>query len=359
MHDNYKKAKHTVVFDLELADFKWTGDGHSCLALALSTWFSRGWTALELRSSESVKVVFKNPNGGRRVLKDLDSKIVQPSMHLYAHPGWKSVAEHIRWLRRNQSNFNRPSEYPDFGVFPGSIAFTVTPIESQRSDFTIDSLLSILEPRYTCWARDRIIIAALLVGTNSKTPDQTWFDPEQPRADISRKILIKIGSISYHSIFHDEVPIFESGPWSWCPPSLFGFGSRAYSPGSVYSVGAFLSVGTDGHLYGNWNVFELPDDAADRLRPHASHPHLKSRIMVALREHTNFYLLSARESRQISKYLLAKATEQYTNDQKSKCWQGAGGYFPPPAKVFQYVGIVIGQLPPDAECIAHGQNCRL
>ncbi|KAF3170370.1 hypothetical protein TWF225_009814 [Orbilia oligospora] len=76
MHYNYKKAKHTVVFDLELIDFRWTDGGHPCLALALSTWFSRGWTALELRSSESVKVIFRDPTGIGNVLKDLDFEII-------------------------------------------------------------------------------------------------------------------------------------------------------------------------------------------------------------------------------------------------------------------------------------------
>ncbi|KAF3095366.1 hypothetical protein TWF103_010334 [Orbilia oligospora] len=68
---------NTSIFDLELMDFKWTDGGHSCLALALSTWFSRGWTAFELRSSESVKVIFRDPTGIGNVLKDLDFEIIE------------------------------------------------------------------------------------------------------------------------------------------------------------------------------------------------------------------------------------------------------------------------------------------
>lgn len=48
MHLNFQNAKVTVVHDLYVAKYPWSDDGSPCIALALSPWFTRGWTALEL-----------------------------------------------------------------------------------------------------------------------------------------------------------------------------------------------------------------------------------------------------------------------------------------------------------------------
>ena len=61
MHEIYRRVKCTLVHDHYLLDFEWAEDGSPCLAIVLSPWFSRGWTALELRLSRRVKVLFKNP----------------------------------------------------------------------------------------------------------------------------------------------------------------------------------------------------------------------------------------------------------------------------------------------------------
>ena len=46
LHHNYAVAKYTVVHDLYLAGIEWKNDGSPCIALVLSPWFTRGWTAL-------------------------------------------------------------------------------------------------------------------------------------------------------------------------------------------------------------------------------------------------------------------------------------------------------------------------
>ncbi|EHK40494.1 hypothetical protein TRIATDRAFT_185877, partial [Trichoderma atroviride IMI 206040] len=57
MHANYANARYTVVHDSYLINFPWSDDGSPCLAIVLSTWFTRGWTALELAMSKRVKVL--------------------------------------------------------------------------------------------------------------------------------------------------------------------------------------------------------------------------------------------------------------------------------------------------------------
>ncbi|KAF3165391.1 hypothetical protein TWF788_000744 [Orbilia oligospora] len=378
MHNNYSGAKHTVICDSELMDFEWTDDGHPCLALALSTWFSRGWTALELRSSRSISVIFnrKDPNGNRRVLKDLDSDIIRPSNRLYAHPAWKSVADHISWLRHGQANIGRRCTSDIMAVGQGRDLFQTTNITNEEVPmtfdvrlenhiFTLDSLLSTLKPRYTCWARDRIIIAALLVGSplrlvsNSDIPhfvfdtETEWFDPKGSHADITKIILIKIGSFCPLSLLHDQVPISESGPWSWCPPSLFNFGARSYLPSKDIQK---LTLEPNGHLYGPWDVIGLSYDAADRFKPHALHPYLRSRITAALRDPTGFCLLNSQEthlykdrksdeafySRSLP-FILVKEIRDSSNEEFT---------------AYQYIGVVIGQLPPNSR-IYFDKNCRL
>ncbi|KLU90829.1 hypothetical protein MAPG_09355, partial [Magnaporthiopsis poae ATCC 64411] len=51
MHTNYQGAKCTVAHDPSPLHLEWTDPESACLALAMSPWFTRGWTALELAMS--------------------------------------------------------------------------------------------------------------------------------------------------------------------------------------------------------------------------------------------------------------------------------------------------------------------
>ncbi|KAK4495828.1 hypothetical protein PRZ48_013096 [Zasmidium cellare] len=77
---NYEYASVTVVHDEELTELEYKDDGSPAVALLLSPWFTRGWTAAELFASRGhpVKVLFKNPDpsGPPLVLKDLDTDIL-------------------------------------------------------------------------------------------------------------------------------------------------------------------------------------------------------------------------------------------------------------------------------------------
>ncbi|KAF3171227.1 hypothetical protein EYR41_009508 [Orbilia oligospora] len=346
MHQNYKRAKHTVVYDLELADFLWSDDGRPCLALVLSTWFSRGWTALELRSSGSVKVVFRDTSG--LVLKDLDTDILEPSQCPYAHPAWKSVAAYVGWLRSGRDEDYRNTEEDfrksHFGpeVFSGMY---------KRDIPTPDSLLRILKPRYTCWNRDRIIIAALLTKETLENSGQQWFstDLQKTHVDLTKDIICRFGKLSPLSLFHDQLPISEDGPWSWCPTSLFDLGDRTY----FWKYKKITLTVLGGYVYGRWNVFELPD-AADEFKPHASHIYQRSRIMAAFDNPGKFCLLNpvARNfhSRSVP-FVLAQKTPDlvYVATGPNRLTEGYA--------VYQYVGTVIGKL--SVTIKSYDRNCRL
>ena len=71
MHLHFSSTKYTIVHDAYLINFPWAGDCTPCLALVLSQWFTRGWTAVELVSTRRVLILFKDPkNASIFILKD-------------------------------------------------------------------------------------------------------------------------------------------------------------------------------------------------------------------------------------------------------------------------------------------------
>ena len=64
MLKNFEMAKVTLVHDQDLVNFEWKEDGSPAVAMILSSWFTRGWTAAELWASRfhPVKVLFADPN---------------------------------------------------------------------------------------------------------------------------------------------------------------------------------------------------------------------------------------------------------------------------------------------------------
>ncbi|OTA98502.1 hypothetical protein M426DRAFT_69668, partial [Hypoxylon sp. CI-4A] len=70
MNRNYEYARITLVHDRFLRNIPFDNPEKACLAVILSSWFTRGWTALELAKSRKVKIIFKNS------IKDLDNDIL-------------------------------------------------------------------------------------------------------------------------------------------------------------------------------------------------------------------------------------------------------------------------------------------
>lgn len=181
MHMNYSRAECTIVHDQYLLDFEWADDGSPCVALIFSPWFTRGWTALELIMSRTVKVLFKGPNHLEPVIKDLDQHILadDPSRCSRAHWIASTIIRRLRQKIRNTTD-----------------------------------LMAVLKPRSTSKPRDRMIIAGLLTNFEFK-------DYKMSKEEITKVVIDRLFKINPSCLHHGQVTMTESGGWSWCPPSLY------------------------------------------------------------------------------------------------------------------------------------------
>jgi hypothetical protein len=283
MHSNYKKAKCTLVHDLELASFTWKDDGSPCLALAFSTWFSRGWTALELYVSETVWVLFKDSNG-KPVLKNLDTEVLACPNDIFAHPAHKVLTDIILRLRpkhkcvcKNKGGCRLPSTH-------------------DQEPMSVVQLLNVMKLRYTCWPRDRLIIAGLMIG---ESMGSDWFKPTLSKTDITKNILTACGKLGQVALLHDQLPMCEDGPWSWCPPLIFNLNDSQFGLPRV-QIGKRKLYGKrpdvqikEGQLFGEWEVVTLlTENEKLKLKPYASHDVLAARITAALENFEKYCLLN-------------------------------------------------------------------
>ncbi|KAL9631519.1 MAG: hypothetical protein Q9204_004195 [Flavoplaca sp. TL-2023a] len=182
MHENYQYAKSTIVHDRWLTQFPWNDDGSPCVALLLSSWFSRAWTALELISSKSVKVLFRGADETSPLIKDLDNDILAPQNAVLCR-GYYIASSILRRLR-------------------------VTSFD------TLGKIHTVLETRAVSYARDRMIIANLLAGARI-------VEEQGSQAQLTRNLITFYGKVESIFLLHGHATMRDSGPWSWCPPSLF------------------------------------------------------------------------------------------------------------------------------------------
>ncbi|GAP84322.1 putative kinesin light chain [Rosellinia necatrix] len=181
MHRNYQNAKYTVVHDLYLLNIPFTDAATACLALVLSPWFTRCWTALELFMSKKVKILFKGSDPNKPDLKDLDDEI------LAKHPGTSSRAH---WLA------------------------TLLILRIRRATIEyVGDILTILHGRSTSWVRDRTVVAALLA-------DVPRCDMGGPEYKITQDIMKHLGAVPHSSLLHGKPTMQDTGPFSWCPATL-------------------------------------------------------------------------------------------------------------------------------------------
>ena len=212
MHHNYAAAQYTVVHDQYLANIEWKSDGSPCIALVLSPWFTRGWTALELLLSKRVFILFRQ--GKEYILKDLDKEVLAQHRFLHSHAHWIATDAVMR-LRQAGNTFDSASD-----------------------------LLSILEARYTSWSRDQSIIAGLMCGLR----DHVTLSEQ----DITKRVLLKIGYISQNCLLHG-LPTMSDPEFSWCPPRFVDIPPGGDSPR--------LSINADGTLSGRWEIWYIPSKA--------------------------------------------------------------------------------------------------
>ncbi|KAL9615733.1 MAG: hypothetical protein Q9160_009299 [Pyrenula sp. 1 TL-2023] len=188
MHFYFHSAKHTVVHDEYLMRIPWKDDGTPCLALILSPWFTRGWTALELAMSKSVKVLFKDPDNDRvPLMKDLRNDVLANRMT--ASLGHQIASAIVRNVWR---------------VW-----------DIARGDRNLWELTDILKTRSTSWPRDRIVIAALLSGIDPAA------EKTNMQASVMKQIVTSYSYMNASLLVHGSSTIADHGSISWCPTDLF------------------------------------------------------------------------------------------------------------------------------------------
>jgi Heterokaryon incompatibility protein (HET) len=238
MHLYYSDATCTLVHDRYLFMNPWTNAESACFEIVMSSWFNRGWTALELAKSKKVVVVFASSDPPGYVLKNLDEDILAQRGTLCSLPRQIATMA-VRALRSGLNNIN--------------------------------DLLTSIGPRSTSWSRDRAIISGLLVGVAVD-------DSKDSQREIYQKVVVKLGQISDSNLFH-TLSVIEDGGFSWLPHDFFKL--------PVAPIDAqLLSIQDNGDLVGIWRVLtpyppgELPN--IDTFVWGYSHPVTELRVKMAL-----------------------------------------------------------------------------
>ncbi len=235
MHLNYQYARITLVHDRFLRSLPFVDPQMASVAIILSSWFTRGWTALELAKARKVKVIFKDS------IKDLDEDILSKA-------GNHIAAGMIRGLRNENVS-------------------------------EIEDLLRTLGPRYTSWLKDRAVIAGLLTGID--TLQSSTGDTFQ--RDIYQNILRKIKKISHGHLFHTSATM--SAGFSWFPTNLFQLPLSGRDPE--------LTINQHGEVVGTWKVVSSRCIDLHGCIWKVSHPLIEAKLRYALIEEKNQHVLLA------------------------------------------------------------------
>jgi hypothetical protein len=277
MLSNFSNAALVVIHDRELANTHWTtGDvrENPAIAITLSEWFTRGWTAAELSAApDNVLVVLKNPNPNS------------------SEPYTVSLAT----ILANRTNPLYYSASSSTGKSLPTLAhLSATSIIGMlhKADHhslrrrTFEVLMSILKSRSTAWEKDRMVIAMLIYGfKHGEDLDTSLSVPE-----LTQSLLLRLHDIPKTALFHSEVPMADRGPWSWCPPSIFGLGSSGLRS-DRHNLHPNINITTSGRAEGWFYATALRD--GDEVCPFGSHPLVVTRIQAALETPAHCLLLRA------------------------------------------------------------------
>lgn len=249
MDSYYQYARVTLVHDVFLREWLWDGAESACIAILLSPWFSRGWTALELVRSRRVKVLFKGREGP--VIKDLDEDILA-KIDKTTHPSHWAGSEIIRNLRIGVSDLN--------------------------------GLVKVLKSRHTSWSKDMAVISGLLLDVDVD-PDSEEGDILQQ--DIYRRVMAKIGRLYPGHLFHNTATLADEE--SWCPRTLLKM--------PIAETGDELHVDQDLNVSGFWECIHIqsPFMFKDRVVWNDEQKYMRMKLEHHLRG-ADYCILLAEES---------------------------------------------------------------
>lgn len=278
MQLNYKAAAVTLVHDCFLRECEWRGAELACFQIVMSPWFSRGWTALELKMSQRVQIIFKGPNGP--ITKDLDRDILQAAGNTAQIAS--GMLERLRMGKIDR----------------------------------LDLLLAVLGSRHTSWPRDMAIISGLMI--------EIELPEDYAHQRIYQEILQTLGKISQAHLFHNSGTM--AGGYNWCPTDIYDLPTTLSS--------RILQIECNGNLLGDWNVLSLDNISDERVVLGHAHPLIEGKVRLALKEKDRHILLIEEQSstiREISRALLVQPEVRRTESHLD-CYCDYIGpvYFHPP-----------------------------
>lgn len=272
MDQNFIHAAHTVIHDEWLVDFPWAENGSPCLALLLSPWFTRAWTALELMRSrkDRVWVIFRHPTGANRyTVKNLEREV------LAAHPALSSRGH---WVASS----------------------LVLQLRDQQFN-CIEDLQKVLKTKSTSWPRDIMIVASLFTGHDPNISIPGYI------SHITREIVLGFVTIEESFLYHGHTTMAQRGPFSWCPSNLMDgpISTNVDEPVMIY-------IGEDGTATGTWLAQWLTsEEEAKKVQPYSHHVSVDWQIRMALNQWEHCLLLQTRRQTNIRALLVTSVDLGY------------------------------------------------
>ena len=285
MHLNYKSAAVTLIHDCFLRECEWRDAELACFQIVMSPWFSRGWTALELKMSQRVQIIFKGPKGP--ITKDLDRDILQAAGDTAQIAS--GMLERLRMGRIDR----------------------------------LDLLLAVLGSRHTSWPRDMAIISGLMI--------EIELPEDYAHQRIYQEILQTLGKISQAHLFHNSGTM--TGGYNWCPTDIYDLPTTLSS--------RTLEIERNGNLLGEWNILSLDNISDDRFALGHAHPLIEGKVRLALEEKDHHILLLEDQSstiREIGRALLVRPEVRHTESHLD-CYCDYVGpvYFHPPLTELEFI----------------------
>ncbi|KAJ6035964.1 hypothetical protein N7540_000243 [Penicillium herquei] len=236
----YKSAAVILVHDCFLRECEWFNADLACFHIMISPWFSRGWTALELKISQNVEVIFKGRDG--LIIKNIDRDILGGEGSLSVAPEGQITREILKRLRQDKIS-------------------------------QVNDLVAILGSHYISWPRDTAILSGLMIRIDLP---ETYTHQR-----IYQEILQELGEVSHAHLFHNSATITNG--YNWCPTNLYDL--------PVASTKDTLQVEENGNLFGKWVIMSIDHLSDERFISGHTHPLIAAKVELARQDKDQHILL--------------------------------------------------------------------